>query len=209
MYLTISIVIPLGVLCYIKNWSRNDWSQHPIVLHILKFGNNNSDWQSIAQDIDREYRRQVIALSSYVLSKYGLLLCRVDKICIQTNAVCKVVATENWVIKVLPHTMYVVHQSDASLVVNQADTHHISYQNADAQFINIEVKSSRLNVAPFTIRINALDFKDLQDRVARTITVLPEVKFHKTLVDQFIDAFKEVIQDNPRILTNQVCIKYT
>lgn len=102
-----------------------------------------------------------------------------------------------------------MHQSDASLVVNQADTHRISHQNAnDVQYVNIEVKSSRPHVQPFIIRINALDFKDLQDRIARTITVLPTVTFHKTLQDQFVEAFKDAIMDNPRYSTDRVSNSY-
>lgn len=135
---------------------------------------------------------------------YYNLFFSIDKICIQTNPIIKVIATENWVIKLTPLTMFIVHQSDASLVVNQTDTHQISPQNNAAQYVNIEVKSARNNVEPFVIRINALDFKDLQDRVARTITVLPNVVFHKTLLDQFVDAFKEAIRNNPVHVTNQV-----
>lgn len=130
----------------------------------------------------------------------------IDKICLQTNAIIKVVATENWIIKLTPLTMFIVHQSDASLVVNQTDTHQISLQSNGVQYLNIEVKSTRINVEPFIIRINAMDFKDLQDRVARTITVLPTVVFHKTLMDQFVDAFKEAVKDNPVHVTNQVIV---
>lgn len=76
--------------------------------------------------------------------------------------------------------------------------------SGQVQYVNIEVKSSRECVTPFIIRLNALDFRDLQDRVARTITVLPNVIFHKSLMDKFVDTFKEVIVENPRYITQQV-----
>lgn len=60
----------------------------------------------------------------------------------------------------------------------------------------------------FNIRLNALDFKDLQDRVSRPITVLPHVTFHKTLLDRFIDTFKEQVEQNSRYHTEQVCDRY-
>lgn len=56
----------------------------------------------------------------------------------------------------------------------------------------------------FNIRLNALDFKDFQDRVSLPITVLPNVTFHKTLLDRFIDTFKEQVANNPRYETQQV-----
>lgn len=57
IFTTTSIVIPLFALYCIKNWSSNDWTQHPIVCNLTKFSNNNSNWQTVASDINREYRR--------------------------------------------------------------------------------------------------------------------------------------------------------
>lgn len=137
-----------------------------------------------------------------------LIVFSVNKICIQSNAVIKIIVTENWIIKVTALKMYIAHQSDASLVVNQANTLNFPYQN-DVQYINIEVRSSRANVETFVIRINALDFRDLQDHVARTIVILPNVAFHRTLLDQFIEAFKETTKNNPIYRTNQVILLIT
>lgn len=122
-----------------------------------------------------------------------------DKISVRTNSLIKVIATENWILKVTPFTILIAHQSDASLVVQRADTHQISLQTAnETQYLDIEVKSGRQNVESFIIRINATDFKDLEDRIARDITILPNVKFHKTVIEQFVDVFKETIKNNPR-----------
>lgn len=111
--------------------------------------------------------------------------------------------------KVTPLTVFVVHQSDATLQVNQSDTHTMSVDSlGQVQFVNIEVKSSRPNVEPFIIRLNTLDFKDLSDRVARIITVLPNVKFHKSLMDKFIDAFKTVVDENARYDYQQVSFDF-
>ncbi|KAJ8938223.1 hypothetical protein NQ318_007645 [Aromia moschata] len=153
--------------------------QHPIAISLAKFCNNNMNWKSVANDINIEYRR-------------------IEKICIQTSTIVKIVATENWILKVTPITIFVIHQSDASLVVKEANTYSISHQSTNQiQFLNIEVKSSRQRVDPFVIRINAVDFKDLRDRVARSIEILPNIKFHKSVVEQFVDVFKETIKNNP------------
>lgn len=72
------------------------------------------------------------------------------------------------------------------------------------QYVTIEVKTQRREVNPFTIRINALDFRDLQDRVARPISVLPNIKFHRTVMEQFVDTFREIVEKNPKYSTDQV-----
>uniref|UniRef100_V5I946 Transmembrane protein n=1 Tax=Anoplophora glabripennis TaxID=217634 RepID=V5I946_ANOGL len=178
-FATTSLAIPFFSLYQIKKWCENNYEQHPIVINLKKFCNNNTSWKSVANDVDIEFRR-------------------FDKVCIHTSAVVTVIATENWILKVMPLTVFVIYQSDASLVVKEAKTYEISNHSSDGiQYLNIEIKSSRQNVNPFIIRINARDFKDLRDRVARSIEILPNVKFHKSVIEQFVDVFKETIKSNP------------
>lgn len=133
------------------------------------------------------------------------MIFRIDKISIRTNTLIKVIATENWILKITPFTILVAHQSDTNLVVKHADTHQISLQTAnEIQYLTIEVKSTRQNVDNFTIRINAADFRDLEDRICRDIAILPNVKFHKNVMEQFIDVFKETIKSNPKYETTDV-----
>lgn len=125
------------------------------------------------------------------------------------NPICKVIATENWLIKVTATFLHVVHQSDASFVVSHSDVYAISPDDSrEVQFINIDVNSNRRGIKPFTLRINSMHFKTLQDRVARKITVLPEVKFHKTTTDRFIDVFRAAAEENTRYSTSQVQYKF-
>lgn len=72
------------------------------------------------------------------------------------------------------------------------------------QYVNIIVRPTRRGVAEFPIRLNALDFANLQDRINRPITILSGVNFSRTLVDRFVDAFKECVQNNPKYDTDQV-----
>lgn len=117
---------------------------------------------------------------------------------ITTNSIISIIATDNWIIKVMPYKILVAHQSDAVLIVNKSDTHEMSLATrGEVQFINIEVKSTRTGAQSFDIRLNALDFKNLQDKVSRPITILQNITFHKTLLDKFIDSFKEQVQENP------------
>jgi len=59
----------------------------------------------------------------------------------------------------------------------------------------------------YLVRLNALDFRDLQDKVSRPITVLQNVTFHRTLTDRFLDAFREQVAENPVYETSQVSWK--
>lgn len=117
----------------------------------------------------------------------------------------EVIATENWIIKVLPLTVHFAHLSDASLVVNDAFSHTLSLYSMEAvQYVNIKVRSRRNGVQPFNIRLNSSDFKDLQDRIVRVIEILPNINFHVSIVDKFVHVFKEAVQENPRYETSEV-----
>ena len=54
-----------------------------------------------------------------------------------------------------------------------------------------------------------MDFRDLQDKVSRPITVLQNVTFHRTLTDRFLDAFREQVAENPVYETSRVSFKST
>lgn len=154
----------------------------------------------------------IILINIYTITRVFIIIInhyRIDKICIRTNTITTIIATDNWLLKVTPYNMFCAHQSDTALIVCSSDTHHCSMTNRNSvQFINIEVKSTRADVEPFFIRLNGLDFQDLQDKWARPIVVLPNVVFHATLLDRFIDAFKEQIKLNQVYETNQVYIFY-
>lgn len=63
-----------------------------------------------------------------------------DKISIETNSITKVVATDNWIIKITAYKLYFAHQSDTALIVNKTDTHALSPSTrGEVQYVNIEV----------------------------------------------------------------------
>lgn len=62
----------------------------------------------------------------------------------------------------------------------------------------------RSAVEAFNIRLNALDFKDLQDKVSRPIIIPQNITFHKTLLDRFISTFKEEADKNAVYSTAEV-----
>ena len=184
MFLICAAIIPLYTLSKILMWSMNNWAKHPIARNLAVYCNNNNDynsrtWTAIASDINIEYRS-------------------VDKIISATNSVTSIIVTDNWIIKVMSYGIIVAHQSDTALIVNKSDTHEMSpVTRGEVQFINIQVKPTRTGAESFDIRLDALDFKNLQDKILRPIVILQNITFHKTLLERFIDNFKEQVQENP------------
>ncbi|XP_015431931.1 PREDICTED: E3 ubiquitin-protein ligase TM129 [Dufourea novaeangliae] len=184
IFFTCTILLPLYTLYKILVWSMNNWIKHPIVQNLTIYCNsnnndNNMTWTTVASDINIEYRS-------------------IGKIVMSTNNILYVIVTDNWIIKVTLYKILVAHQNDTVLVVTKSDTHDMSpVTRGEIDFINIEVKLTRTGSQSFDIRLNALDFKNLQDKVLCPITILQNVTFHKTLLDRFIDNFKEQIEENP------------
>ncbi|EZA52281.1 hypothetical protein X777_08951 [Ooceraea biroi] len=180
--LLIVIYITIGPLCMLNEigeWFIHDWALHPIAQNLSAYSNSNTSWITVACDINTEYRR-------------------VDKLIIITNSITRIVVTDNWIIKVTPYKLYVAHQNDTTLVVNKSDTHVMSPTTRDqVQYINIQVSSLRAMTQGFDIRLNALTFEDLQDKVSRPIIVSQNITFHKTMLDLFIDTFKKEVDKNP------------
>lgn len=181
--IVMSLILPLFSMCLIAYWKKHNWANHPISKILRKYSNRPEErdsWMVVASEINNEYRRQ-------------------DKLIKKFSAITKIIVTENWIMKTSLYFVHFAHQSDTALIAVNTDTHNISIQdtNDSAQFVNIEVKPTRVNVKSFKIRINSLDFRDLQDRVNRPITVLSSVSFHTTIIDRFVNVFNEEIKNNP------------
>lgn len=58
----------------------------------------------------------------------------------------------------------------------------------------------------FNIRLKSLDFQDLQNKAKKPIVILNSVVFHRTLLDRFVDTFKEQVAQNEVYETAQVIL---
>ncbi|KAJ8920307.1 hypothetical protein NQ315_011969 [Exocentrus adspersus] len=178
LFATTSLALPILSILQIKEWWRNNFELHPLAVNLKKFCNNNSDWRHVAKDLDIEYRE-------------------LETVTFHSNAMVKVVVTPNWILKVMPLTTLAIHKSDASLIVKDAKKYDLCEDRYRMQFLEIEVKSARHKVDPFTIRISVNDFGDLRVRFTRSIEILPNVQFTKSVTEDFVDVFKETIKGNP------------
>lgn len=138
---------------------------------------------------------------------FSTLVLRVDKINMELSSITRIVVTESWIIKTSLLTLYIANQSDASLEVYRSYKQPILWANSwEVQYLGIGIKSIRAGTTPFTIQINSADFKELQDRIIRPILILPGVRFYKTQLERFVDAFKHEVEQNARFRTNEVSI---
>ncbi|KAG4080150.1 hypothetical protein HA402_008221 [Bradysia odoriphaga] len=185
-FFTTSLAMPLVGLCVAFYWCINDCSNHPITKTLRKYCNNDNNWHSVATSVNDEYRRDTKNIS-------------------RTSSIATVIATENWILKCTPYRLHIAHQSDTALIAVKSDTHPIAQDTSDfVQYVNILVKPTRTGVKEFSIRINALDFKHLQDRIDRPITILAGVNFNRSVIDRFIEVFRAQIALNPVYRTEQI-----
>lgn len=80
----------------------------------------------------------------------------------------------------------------------QTETYNVSQDTNDTlQMVSIMVKTNRAGVPDFHIRINALEFRNLEERITRPIVIPSNIQFHRNVIDRFIDVFKEQVSLNP------------
>lgn len=182
-FLVFSLLFPLMVCCLTLYWNKNgSWDNHPIAKTLQMFCDPNTSWRQLSSDINIEFRS-------------------IDKVALQTSTIHRVIATDNWIMKVSPYRLDIAHQSDSALVLCQADLHQVSVDGQGVvQYVNIEVKTTRRGVKSFFIRCNATDFHLLQHKVDRPISILQGIVFYKTLTEQFLEVFEENVKKNPPYL---------
>ncbi|KAL5284590.1 TMEM129 family protein [Megaselia abdita] len=162
----------------------NNWEKHNLSQKLSLFANTNGSYQDVASNISMEYRRSNILV-------------------IKMNITERLVATDNWIIKVSPLSLNFAHQSDTSLVLDKNETYKNPEDTSEiVQMLSIKVTSLRPEVKEFRIRINASEFENLQDRLSRPITISSDIQLHKTVMDRFIEVFKDQVSQNPTYATD-------
>uniref|UniRef100_A0A336MJS4 CSON000280 protein n=1 Tax=Culicoides sonorensis TaxID=179676 RepID=A0A336MJS4_CULSO len=181
IHMTFALLLPSIAVSLVSYWRIKDWRPHKIVKNLeVYLQNRDSNWKSIAIDLNTEYRHP-------------------DRMEIKLNSISNLIITENWIIKTMPYMIYIAHQSDTELIADKTDTHAITEESYDIiQYVNIRVKPHREGVSEFVIRIKASQFKDIQDRLRRQVIILPNVRLQPTLIERFIEAFKDQVAANPK-----------
>lgn len=181
-----SILAVLCVPALIFYWMQNNWEKHPISRTLKKYSNTRNSYVTVASDINNECRRQ-------------------DVFFLKMNSISAILATENWIIKTMPYNVYFAHQSDTTVSVDKSEIYNIAQDTSDAlQILSINIRPDRAGVEEFQIRINALEFRTLEDRINRPIIIPSDIQFHRNLIDRFIEVFKNQVSLNPIYQADQV-----
>ncbi|XP_033163988.1 E3 ubiquitin-protein ligase TM129 [Drosophila mauritiana] len=175
-----SVLAVLAMPALIFNWHQQNWRRHPISKALTKYSITPGSYSAVASEIGTEFRQPEIYKK-------------------KLNSISSVIATQNWIIKTTMYNVHFAHQSNTSLSVAKAETYNISHQdqNDTLQMISIIVRPMRQGVSDFHIRINALEFRNLENRVRRPIAIPSNIQFHRNVIDRFVDVFKAQVALNP------------
>merc|ERR1712059_158779 len=90
-----------------------------------------------------------------------------------------------------------------TLQLASSDHHRISTEGeiGGTQFLSIQVNNRRPEVAPFSFRLNSLEYQNLQDKFIQffisSFLDFKNIQVYKTVSERFVDVFKEQISQNP------------
>ncbi|XP_044593761.1 E3 ubiquitin-protein ligase TM129 [Cotesia glomerata] len=203
LWLTLSLcalVGPLYTLARIINWSRNDWSQHPIAKKLAIYcDNDNKSWIDVASNVNIEFQS-------------------LTKLQIATNTVTKVVVTDNWIIQVSSYNLDIANQTSTKLVCFKVNTYtnpSSTIEDIGSTYVKYRVCTTQPGGKNFTLRLNYNDVENFTGKVTMEIVTMPKCEFPKRLRELCIDWIKEEITKNPIYFTNEelekcaVCINAT
>ncbi|XP_043652227.1 E3 ubiquitin-protein ligase TM129 [Drosophila teissieri] len=175
-----SVLAVLALPALIFNWHQQNWRRHPISKALSKYSISPGSYSAVASEIGTEFRQPEIYKK-------------------KLNSISSVIATQNWIIKTTMYNVHFAHQTNTSLSVAKAETYNISQQdqNDTLQMISIIVRPMRHGVSDFHIRINALEFRNLENRIRRPIAIPSNIQFHRNVIDRFVDVFKAQVALNP------------
>ena len=92
---------------------------------------------------------------------------------ISTNPISKTVLTNSWIIKISPYSVQAAHQNHVTLNLLKNEELNVTVDSSTgAQFLSVQVEHIQSKSSLFTIRLNALDYADMVDRLQSPINNL-------------------------------------
>lgn len=196
IYLTVSLIIAIGITTIVYNWKKENFSNHPIVKSLEKLAqlNSNSSWKQIANEINIEFRRVEKFSSGSLNNRFYL--------------------TDNWFIKVNLYSIKFCQHRDAEFILTHSNDIHLTYDGSPSiQYLNILVKplgeaNSNNNFKPFYIFLNSLEYKDFNEKLNIPVKEACDIIIRQSLPDQFLDSFREQVNINPTFKLKRSVIIY-
>ncbi|XP_025095332.1 transmembrane protein 129-like isoform X2 [Pomacea canaliculata] len=177
---TLCVLLPATVGMMALYWKHNNWNDHPIARQLEQLSHGGS-WRDVASAINVEFRR----IDKFTSGLPGRRL----------------YVTDSWILKTTTYHVYIAHQNDIQLLLDNTEEHPLSYENSTAaQFLNITVKRAEPHLQNFQIRLNSLEYSDLRSKLQAQIENTRNIMIRQSLSDQFLDAFTATVQFNPTFM---------
>lgn len=183
-FLCLSALLPVIAAAKVFSWWTNNWNSHPLVVSLTVYATNGRHWNDVASEINAEFRR-------------------IDKVTVRTNPVSKTVITSSWIIKVEPYAVRVAHQNHVTLELENAEEHDYTPDSQTTQYLWVKVEQLQTRKKLFSIRLNAMDYADMQNRLQRSISNVRGLLINQDIHARFSKVFIEEVSLNPVFQTQE------
>lgn len=173
----VAMFLPLLAIILARYWSLQKWRNHPIAISLQKLAPPDSNWHSIVSSINVEFRR---------FDKYATGL-----------PSRRLIVTDSWLMLTSTYFVHVAHQVDVILAIVGSEEHEVYHESAiGVQFLNILVSSVDHKMKSFKIRLNAMEYSDLKEKLRSPIVNARNVVIRQSLTDRFLEAFRHQVALN-------------
>jgi hypothetical protein len=171
----------LGVLLFFL-WTSSSFKFHPLVRDLTAY---SSPWRAVAAQINLEFRS---------LDKFSSIV-----------GGTSVYVTDSWIVKCTTYKVHIAQQTDSHLtIVSSEDFMYNHDTNQSAQFLQIRVSSIPPHERTFDLNVNAMEYKEMKDRLNAPIRNARDIVINQSLSDRFLNAFREQVEANGILETNQL-----
>lgn len=175
----------LAAVLLVLYWRQHEWRYHPLScslkLYAPDYSSSPSAWVTVASNVNNEFRR-------------------IDKFSTKANSVCRVVATDSWLVKITAYRVHILHQRDAILSLESSIDNTLPYNSSlDMQQLCIKVVSIKEGIPAFPIKLTSLEYKELERKIVNPVVNARQVVVQHSLSDRFLIAFTETVNVNPPV----------
>lgn len=110
----------------------------------------------------------------------------------------RTIFTRRWAMATTPYGLRIARLADVDLsVVSTVTVPAMDSASEPEQILSVKVTSVREGTRPFTIRVDAGRYTEIQDHLDRPMRRLPHVQVQASLAEQFLAELRRVVRDNP------------
>ena len=163
----------------------DNFCNHPIAVKLRKLPRENAnarEWQTIAAQINTEFRRVEKFSSGSMFNN--------------------IFVTDSFIIRVGLYTVHVCLLTEADILLTHTNEFRVTQEGGlGTQYLNIQVKPVQRDLKPFAFRLNSFEYKEFSDKLQRPVIEACDIIIKQSLPEQFLEAFKEQINENDRYET--------